>query len=164
MCADPQRLKPCRLDVLRKGMETHRLDVIINQSANQQLHSPDIIINPIKQHTLVPNRHRILKQPQRRPFRNPRDLTRMIKMRMKRHTLSSLPPQITDPNQRLRPFIRAVQGPRRTNQHPLLAKRIRRTLSISRSCSPIAHSCGGSREKESPPDTTKSLTEEVWAM
>lgn len=87
----------------------YRGDVIISQAPDQPAHSLHIIIHTPQQHRLISHRDPGLQQLLRRLRRDPRDLVRVVEVRMHRDTFPRGPRPRRDAGQGRQPPVAGVE-------------------------------------------------------
>ena len=111
----------CYLELNQKL--TYRLySQCICQSPDQCAHGLDIVIDSPEQHSLVTNRDSRIAQSPAGLFSNPRDLIRMIEMRVKSHPLARLLGLLADVYEGIGPLVIRVEKAIGAHRQPLGGK------------------------------------------
>jgi hypothetical protein len=87
------------------------LNIIVRQLPNQGTHRLHIIIHAAKQDALIADHNPILKQLLRRLARDPRELARVVEMRVNSNLFTSLLATLRQSNQLPSPRVLRIQGP-----------------------------------------------------
>ena len=98
---------------------TYRGDIIVSQASDQCRHSLEIIVDTPQQHTLIANGHARLQEPLRRHFGDPRELVRVVEVRVDGHRLPRPPCLVGDVNDGRRPAIFGIEQARGSDRQAL---------------------------------------------